>query len=515
MEHIVLRKRSAFPLPARASMLRLQRARREWRAPGGKATAALIAALLAVAIGLRLWALVPFSMHHPDEIFQYLEPAHRIAFGTGIRTWEFRYGMRGWLLPVVLSWPMLLGNLIAPASGLYLLLPRLGVVALSLTIPCSGYAIGSRVSRAHGVVALAVMSIWFEAVYFSAHVLSEQISVALFLPAAALMVGDSAQTARRHAIAGALLGLAVATRFHNAPAILAFAVMTCGWDVRARWLPLVLGAGAALAASAAADLSQGMIPFAWIAANIDQNVVHGQAANFGIRPPIFYLGALAVYWSWALPVLLLAIQPAVARHRALFVAAVVNVALLSMIGHKEYRFILLSTTLLVLLAALGSVDLVKAWSARRGRSVPAAAWGGLLLAWVAGSAALAANPTMRPRWSEHSPELTLMVEAAHLPKLCGIALDQQSFWQSGGYTYLHRAVPLYIIHTPVADREGDAALWKASGAFDAVLTPDPANPAIPKSYHIASCHGTGADRMCLLRRPGACLPDEARDLALL
>jgi hypothetical protein len=480
---------------------------------GENSQPALVAAMLALAIALRLWALGPFSMHHPDEIFQYLEPAHRIAFGSGVETWEFRQGMRGWLIPVVLSKLMLVGNLIAPDSRLYLLLPHLAVAALSLTIPCSAYAIGYRLSRAHAPVALAVTSIWFEAVYFSVHVLSEQISVALFLPAAALMLADRQHDRRRHALAGLLLGLAVATRFHNGPAIGAFAVMTCGTDVRRKWLPLVLGAGIAGVAAAAADLSQSMTPFSWIVANVEQNVVQGQAATFGLRSPVFYLGALGVYWGWALPLLLLAIRPAVARHRALFVAALVNVALLSMIGHKEYRFILLSTTLLLLLAALGSVDLVRAWNAKRGRSTPTIAWVALVLAWATGSAALAANANMRPRWTDHSSELTLMAEAARLPSLCGLALHKQAFWQSGGYTHLHRAVPLYVQY-PAFQPGGDTRFWASAAAFDAVITPDSASPAVPGSYRITACRGTGGERMCLMRRSGGCRADAARDLAL-
>ena len=36
---------------------------------------------------------------HPDEIMQYLEPAHRLAFGNGVIYWEYFYGARSWLVP--------------------------------------------------------------------------------------------------------------------------------------------------------------------------------------------------------------------------------------------------------------------------------------------------------------------------------------------------------------------------------------------------------------------------------
>ena len=34
-----------------------------------------------------------------DEVMQYLEPAHRLIFGSGVTYWEFFYGARAWLVP--------------------------------------------------------------------------------------------------------------------------------------------------------------------------------------------------------------------------------------------------------------------------------------------------------------------------------------------------------------------------------------------------------------------------------
>src|SRR5690349_15301514 len=47
------------------------------------------AAVVAAALVLRLWiALTHTYVIFPDETFQYLEPAHRLAFGAGVVTWE-------------------------------------------------------------------------------------------------------------------------------------------------------------------------------------------------------------------------------------------------------------------------------------------------------------------------------------------------------------------------------------------------------------------------------------------
>ena len=58
--------------------------------------------LLGVAGGgaLRVWlALTDDGIYWPDEIYQSLEPAHRLVFGYGLQAWEFIDGARNWVLP--------------------------------------------------------------------------------------------------------------------------------------------------------------------------------------------------------------------------------------------------------------------------------------------------------------------------------------------------------------------------------------------------------------------------------
>ena len=40
---------------------------------------------------------------HPDEVFQYLEPAHGLAFGYRVVSWEWVEGLRNWAVPGVLG----------------------------------------------------------------------------------------------------------------------------------------------------------------------------------------------------------------------------------------------------------------------------------------------------------------------------------------------------------------------------------------------------------------------------
>jgi hypothetical protein len=49
---------------------------------------------------------------HPDEIMQYLEPAHRLVFGNGAICWEYFYGARSWLVPGLVAGVLKLFDLV-------------------------------------------------------------------------------------------------------------------------------------------------------------------------------------------------------------------------------------------------------------------------------------------------------------------------------------------------------------------------------------------------------------------
>ena len=141
--------------------------------------------LLALAVALRIAAFNPYAAHHADETIQYLEQAHRIVFGYGVVPWEFRYFIRSWLIPLLLVPPMALGEAINPGGTLYLILPRAMVMLTTRSPVDAAWFIGARQSSQPAIVAMAVMAVWVESVYFSVHILSESLATSLFLAAAA------------------------------------------------------------------------------------------------------------------------------------------------------------------------------------------------------------------------------------------------------------------------------------------------------------------------------------------
>jgi hypothetical protein len=461
--------------------------------------------IAAVAIALRVVAFSPFAIHHPDEALQYLDQAHRLAFGTGLVPWEYRAGMRSWLVPLLLAGPMVLGKVLAPGSMLYLVLARATAALIAFAPVIAAWAIGRRFSRPHALAAMAVIAIWYESVYFSVHVLTEPLAVAAFLSGVAIA---PAETSRGRLIAGgALLMLAATLRIQYAPAIGAFALVAFGLRWR-DWLWLAVGGALAAVASSAVDLVMGQWPFAWAWANVQQNVVANKAAEFGELGIDAYNKMLWLHWQLAMVPILLCAMLGARRSPALAVAALVNLAVHLAIGHKEYRFILLTSEITILLAAIGSVDAVERL---RGKVRYRTLFAAILAIWTVSSAALAASDTADLGWRRFESGNRLAREAA-VRRVCGVALIDASYWAMGGQTYLDR-IPLYYIfgRDLAAERQQIAA---SAQAYDAIVA-TPGRASIPAGYRQVGCSGRGDERLCLFVRGGACRRDAGADAQLM
>ena len=460
-------------------------------------------ALLALALLLRVVAARTPSAHHPDEMFQYLEAAHRLVFGYGVVPWEYQAGIRNWLLPLLLAGPMALGDALSPDGNLYLALPRALMIALALVIPWSGWRLGSAISRPHGLMAALVGATWAEFVYFAPHPLSESLAGVLLLGAAVLLHGGRARVDGRALVAaGALMGLAAIARFQFAPALAVLAVAGCAADLR-RWRSLIAGGLLAAAVGAAIDLSFGAAPFGWLLANVRENLLGGRAAQYGVMGPLGYIKWFEHIWGWwAVPVVPL-IRIGMRRYPALFWAALANLAAHSLIAHKEYRFVEISAVLFVLLAAIGSVDLLPQVQRRFPALSPRAALGGIAALWLLASAANTAGAAMREQYGHDVDTLAATALLRADAPACGIALLQGSVaW--GGYNQLHRPLPVSAFPDdppqpyPTGGRRAALERWRAG--FNRIVAAPGDAPLLPHGFARGTCTG----ELCIYTRPGPC-----------
>ena len=454
---------------------------------------AVAGTLVAVGCALRLSQVDLYTAYWPDETHQYLEQAYRLLTGSGLVPWEYVAGLRSWVLPLLLAGPMALGTAIGGAAG-GIFAARALVFVVALAMMPAAFAIGRTISRGHALAALSAVALWFEIVTWSAHVLTETLSITAFLVAAALLMTQ--RGGRATATAGALLAFAAIMRVQHVPALGLFALLLLQRD-GTRWRALILGALPVVAVSSAVDLSFGQWPFEWIWQNYAHTVAGDRGAAFGEQPAAWYFAAMSEHWLVALPVLLFGIAKAPATMRPLIWAALANIAAHMMIGHKEYRYIALSLVVIVMVGAIGWVSMLRATRARR-IAVPLV---------VAGIGVLSLGLALRGPEDLDSIRGSTMPRLEALavddPRTCGIAGIGPGVWAMTRHV-MDRQVPLYLFNGAKVAAAGGAA----GAGFNRVIASAPlgsiAGLAPPDYRPTGACNGAGADRVCLYQRAGSC-----------
>jgi phosphatidylinositol glycan class B len=433
-------------------------ARRPWLA--------VLGVFLVAGFAARLYAaLTDLGVYWPDEVYQSLEPAHGLVYGTALLPWEFIVGARNWLLPGLVA-------------GLFTLTKSLGVsdphttllvVRVAFALVSMGTVLGTlRLGQAIGlsrpavVVGAAMFSAMNLAIYFSPRAMSEVASALPVVWGLALVLEKGPRW--RLIVGASLLGLAVLFRIH------------CGlFAVTALVTLLVSGrrkdAAVAFGVLCGWALVYGLIDlFTWgrflhsALLYLQFNVIDGRAADWGVGPPAYYtkhlLRSLGALW------VLLAVFALLGIRRA---AAVVVPALLFLgahiaMPHKELRFILP----MLPLACVGAGAALDVMATRRRSLALGAAV--VLLGASAYSFATHRQLTFHQigrmgesgsAWDSGGSVTRLLFTAGRQERLCGVGLLGWERMMTFAYTALHRDVPYYPEPLPSPE----------SGFYDLVITP--------------------------------------------
>jgi phosphatidylinositol glycan class B len=480
---------------ARSGLVRLPRER--WFAPVG------LLGLVLLAIGLRLVPVVFVpSLNWGDEIFQTIEPAHRLVYGFGLVPWEFQLGMRSWLLPGVIAGLIELSRLIGDGPAYYL--PAFAAAfALLASAPVACVFLWAR--RWYGLpgalVGAATVAIAPELVYFGARALSEVVAAHILVIGFYLIEpGYPVSSRRRVFAAGTLLGLVCLLRIQLAPAVALVSIWSAWRHWRVQFYPLLAGGFAALAFGAILDWATLGYPLASLWRNVLYNLFFGVNADFGTEPWNYYLlGELAVWFTGGFALVAIAAVGA-RRLPALLLAAIVIVLVHSCIAHKEYRFIYPAVALLTVLAGIGLAQLVDWgtwWLTSRGlraHTAVAAAAAIVFGYWAFTAFTVWTGDTLAQLRQRASDNLSAMSFAAHSSTLCGLGLyglgGKDWVWY-GGYTHLHRRVPMYW-------PKDETQLAHAARAFDTLVYTAPLPAKL--DFTTQKCFG----RVCVAHRPGTC-----------
>jgi phosphatidylinositol glycan class B len=488
--------------------------------------------LLAAILALRLVPVVMQpSLDWGDEVYQAIEPAHRLVFGTGLETWEFVSRIRSWLLPGVIAGIMEVVRPVGTGPRVYL--PAIAVCfgALSL-VPVAGSFLWCR--RAFGLwpamAAASVAGLAPEMIYFGARTLAETTAAHVLIAGmflAATWPDGSAPSRRRGVSAGLLLGLAIALRPQVAPAVLVIVTWPGAWPgawpaAWGRWfaaaerrphqagarsgpvpgtaarLAIVAGIALALGAASVLDWVTLGAPSASIWRYLLVNL-HGASASFGVQPWYYFGLAEAAIWGIALPVPAMLCLAGARRWATPLVAALAILAAHMLIGHKEHRFIYPALALASVSAGIGMAAAVAqagallraraGWvSDRAGGDRMAAV--GCMLAWGGLCAAVWVGPGMRTLRARVSNQLAAADYAAALPGICGIGMgpEKDAWVPYGGYSHLGQDVPLLW----PADQ---AAFGREKAGFNLLLSAQR-----EPGFAVLRCFG----EICAAERVGGC-----------
>ena len=450
------------------------------------AWAALLGSAFALRIGL---AVGSPNIFFPDEIFQTLEPAHRLVFGYGVISWEWRLGIRSWVFPTFLAGVMRATAWMGTASSGYVLGTAIVLSLISLITIWFGYAWAKRASgNSAAIIAALACSFYFGFVYFAPKALYEVFAAHVLLPGLYLGVyGEKLGERKRLFLAGFLCALAACLRIQLLPALLFAMVYFCYPRWRVRIPAVVAGAAVPVLLFGAVDWITWSYPWQSFVLYYKENVVSGPGKELTLVQP----------WYWYALVLLVLIGPAVlllfhGARRSPFLAIFCAIVVVShsVIPHKEIRFIYPILAPAITLAAMGIVDLLDEIKAGM-RFLENPRWVvAISVAFLFVSSALLAAHCAdwyKTRWGDGAFD-----RLSREPAVCGVGIYRAIWWQSGGYTHLHRDVPIIPL-------ESAAQLAKDSPAINALIAPVD-SPGLPPGFGQSNCW----QGVCLYERPGAC-----------
>jgi phosphatidylinositol glycan class B len=400
-------------------------------------------AIALVALPPALLAVLQLGRLHPDEIFQALEPAHHFAFGEGMLAWEWHEGLRNWALPGLFGWLLKLCRALGiddpqgrravlelPQYALHL--ASLGAVYRLVARRLPQSAAPTSLARDPAFWSVLLLGLYAPVLHYAGRTLGEAISTS-FLLWGLERVDAREQSRRQYASAGMLLGLAVVVRYGSA----VIAVAAVLWLLLARrWrdAAMVAGGGSVVACLLGAlDWHSWGRPFHSLLTYSDFNVLSdGAATRFGAEPWWFYgpwLLATAVVWAW--PALAIAWRPsrkhevpAAAAPSGLFLwCAAIYLLAISVIEHKELRFLYPSLVLLAAGAAPGFSSLLQTISPPHARQL-------LLVSLACGLLFLGFRTDFRP---QRTAQFRLFVKAARTGT--GLVLLHSGTWAAPGYFY--------------------------------------------------------------------------------
>ena len=416
--------------------------------------------LLALAFAVRLiFALVTSTSHCPDEVFQYLEQAHRLVFGNGLIPWEYRFGVRSFMLPGAIA--LVLEVLRALGFGdptVYIPVVKTLFCIVSISLIWSVYVVTRALANERAARLAAIFAaFWYELIYLAHKPSVDALSVYAWFAALAILMGRP--TLARQLTFGALAAFAFVIRIQSGPLVGLLLLMAFArWPWRHAALP---AAGAFLLVIIGAGFVDVLTWGDWFGSYVRYFQFNwGMGAdNFFGSASIFYYPKTLVLSAMALSILgLVGLFLGGRRAWVLILGPIVTVAVYSIPGHKEHRFIFATIPFWLIGLAMLTVSIkthLPSLLARVGVHLKGSAYRTyvspaviILVAVVSILGAVGALPFEDKVYAQaplsRTDDLDAYVLLSDAPGVTGVYDESVDWWYSGGYYYLHKDVPLYF-----------------------------------------------------------------------
>ena len=441
---------------------------------------------------------------HPDEIMQYLEPAHRLVFGNGVTYWEYFYGARSWLVPGLVAGVLKLFDIVGLGQPFwYVGGVKLVFCAISLLIPAGMYFFarwhfGETAAR----VALLMGAFWYELVGFAHKPMTEFVATALLISLLVLCVRPVPDRLRVVLTVAVLAVLVAAVRLQYAP--LALLVLGLYFLRTGKRTQLVVAAATGFVAVGVFDA------ITW-----DGGLFHSYIVNIRVNLALGDLRAgespawQFLYWlliaNMGLVALCVLALPDLRRYGFLLALIALTLLIHSTQSHKEYRFIFVVIPLWLLIGADFVVWFASRASAGRSRMLLGPTSLVLTASFAAVSLAgiLNALPYQDRVYQAYSKETGVVgflrnqdpIFAAYrylasAPAVFAVWQVDRPYYNLPGYYYLHRAIPFYDANTGhliFADPK-EIEVDEISASVSHIVSADPAT-SIP-GYSVEKTFGS-------------------------
>ena len=457
--------------------------------------------VLALAFAIR--AAVALSgdfVAHPDEVMQYLEQGHRLAFGNGILYWEFWYGARSWLIPGLVAGILTLFDVAGLGQPLwYVGGVKLTFCALSLAVPAGMYFF-ARWHFGEGAARIGLLAgaFWYELVGFAHKPMTEFLATGLLMGLLALCVRPGRIRPKIIWSTAFLAVLAAAIRMQYAPVAILLLVLLflrageASGRMRREGMQFVLAATLFISIVGVFDaVTWDAEPFHSYFANLQLNLALQEVRS---SSPIWkYLWWLQLT-SAGLCAMCLALSLRDLRRYGLLLALIALVLIVhSVEAHKEYRFVFVITPLWLLAGADVANQLASRLPARPahlpgtgfvkilgmiGALFAAASIAGILNALPRQDEGLGAGLSNPIRFiRDQDPMFAAYRYLADAPEVSAVWHVDRFYHDLPGYYYLHRKIPFYDRRTGLANNL-HADLKTLRSSVSHLVTSDP-NLAVP------------------------------------